>query len=346
MSVSAMDKLHLPPVRDKKIGSWRFAAGRIRSLEVNLFRKSGLDRLFHAEELQDLRLLLQEHRYPQDDFAEALKKERIAVYDLLQEIAPQDAYRVALLVFADVHNLKFMLKENLKDSSKRSFDEMSHLLMKPSLADPAQVYELISGVGDKSAAQPWITELIDLGEKAYYDTYEVAAIDRALDKKAHMIAAELADDLGNDWFIRYFALQRDLINLETFFRVRHRALSETTYKESLLPEGLISEQEWQELYGAEDERISEVLNKVGYGVFEPYLETYGASGEAARFVRDRDQVLIDHIESGRHFLSGPELTLSYVLAREFEIKNLRIVDAAIRNRLHLEQRNALRRDLW
>lgn len=345
MTKPAMDKLHLPAVKNKKIGSWRFAAGRIRSLEVNLFRKSGLDRLFHAEELQDLRLLLQEHRYPQDEFAAALKKERSAVYDLLEEVAPQDAYRVALLVFSDVHNLKFMLKENLKDS-KRSLDEMSHLLMRPSLIDPAQVYEVISGVGDTSAAQPWITELIDLGEKAYYDTYEVAAIDRALDKKAHMIAAELADDLGNDWFIRYFALQRDLINLETLFRVRHRSLSETTYKDSLLPEGLISEQEWQELYEAEDERISEVLSKAGYGVFVPYLETYGASGEAARFVRDRDQILIDHIESGRHFLSGPELTLSYVLAREFEIKNLRIVDAAIRNRLHPEQRNALRRDLW
>ena len=346
MSELAADNLLLPPVKDKKIGSWSYAAGRIRSLEVNLFGKSGLDRLYVADKEQDLRLLMQEHHYPQEEFSVALRQERVETFRLLEEVAPQDGYRVALLLFADVHNLKFMLKEWLKADNRRSLDEMSHLLLQPSLLDPVRLNELICGIRDKSDGPGWIIPLIAAGEKAYSNSYEAAAIDRALDKTAHRLAAKMADQLNNGWFIRYFALQRDLINLETLLRVRSRSLSETLYKESLLPSGLISEDLWQNLYQAEDGKISMALTATPYEDFAAYVENYSDGGQAANFVRDREQLLIDHIEKGRHVLSGPELVLSYVLAREYEIKNLRIVDAAIRNQLSLEQRNALRRDLW
>ncbi|NLC88986.1 MAG: V-type ATPase subunit [Clostridiaceae bacterium] len=346
MNELAAETLLLPPVKDKKIGSWGYAAGRIRSLEVHLFGKSGLDRLYAVDNEQDLRLLMQEHHYPQEEFNAALRKERVEAFSLLEQVAPQDGYRLALLLFSDVHNLKFMIKDNLKRDKRRSLDEMSHLLLQPSLVDPAQLHELICGTRDRSDGPGWIIPLIAAGEKAYSDTYEAAAIDRALDKIAHRLAAKMADQLNNGWFIRYFALQRDLINLETLLRVRSRSLSETLYKESLLPSGLISEELWQSLYQAENEKISRVLNATPYRDLAAYTEDYSGGGQAANFVRDRDQILIDHIEKGRHVLSGPELVLSYVLAREYEIKNLRIVDAAIRNHLSPEQRNALRRDLW
>lgn len=346
MSELAADTLLLPPVKDKKIGSWGYAAGRTRSLEVNLFGKAGLDRLFAAGSEQDLRLLMQEHHYPQEDFNKALREERAEAFKLLEQVAPEDGYRVALLLFADVHNLKFMLKENLKGDNQRSLNEMTYLLMLPSLIDPTRLYELISGVRDESDGPKWIIPLIAAGEEAYANSYEAASIDRTLDKIAHKLAAKMAEQLDNKWFTRYFALERDMINLETLLRVSHRSVSETIYKESLLPSGLISEETWQSLYEAEDEEIIKTLVGTPYENFADYLENYGESGLAANFVRDRDQILIDHIEKGRHVLSGPELTLSYVLAREYEIKNLRIVDAAIRNRLSRERRNALRRDLW
>ncbi|MDD2427089.1 MAG: V-type ATPase subunit [Eubacteriales bacterium] len=346
MSELVSDILILPPVRDKKVGSWGYAAGRIRSLEVNLFGKSGLDRLFVANKEQDLRLLMQEHHYPQGEFNSALRDERSAVYQLLQEVAPEDGYRVALLLFSDVHNLKFMLKENLKGENQRSLDEMSHLLLQPSLIDPIRLHELVRGVRDESDGPKWIIPLLNAGEKAYSESYEAAAIDRVLDKMAHKLAAKMAEQLDNDWFSRYFALERDMINLESLLRVTYRSVSETVYRESLLPSGLISEEKWLSLYESEAEEVIRLLAGTPYESLAAYVETYGDSGQAARFARDRDQILIDHIEKGRHVLSGPELTLSYVLAREYEIKNLRIVDAAIRNRLSLEQRNALRRDLW
>lgn len=346
MSELAADTLLLPPVKDKKIGSWSYASGRISSLEVNLFRKNGLDRLYAADNEQDLRLLMQEHHYPQEEFNTALKLERIETFGLLEQVAPQDGYRVALMLFADVHNIKFMLKENLKRDNRRSLDEMSHLLLQPSLVDPARLNELVCGIRDKSDGPGWVIPLIEAGEKAYSESYESAAIDRALDKMAHRLAAKMADRLNNEWFIRYFALQRDLINLETLLRVRSRSVSETVYKDSLLPSGLISVKLWESLYDAEDEKISMAFAGTPYEIFAAYPEEYNEGGLAANFVRDRDRVLIDHIEKGRHVLSGPELVLSYVLAREYEIKNLRIVDAAIRNHLSPEQRNALRRDLW
>lgn len=346
MSELAADTMLLPPLKEKKIGSWNYAAGRIRSLEVNLFGKSGLDRLFVAENEQDLRLLMQEHHYPQEEFNSALRDERVETFRLLEQVAPQDGYRAALLLFADVHNLKFMIKENLKKDKRRNLDEMAHLLLQPSLVDPVQLNELVCGIRDKNDGPAWIVPLITAGEKAYADSYEAASIDRVLDKMAHGLAAKMADQLNNEWFSRYFAMLRDLINLETLLRVRSRSLSETVYKDSLLPSGLISEKIWQSLYDAGNEEISEALSGTPYEEFAVYPESYDDSGRAASFVRDRDLLLIDHIEKGRHVLSGPELPLSYVLAREYEIKNLRIVDAAIRNHLSLEQRNALRRDLW
>lgn len=338
--------LHLPVLKEHRIGSWRYASGRIRSLEQNLFGSAGLDRLFAAEDLHEIRMLMQEHKYPQGEFDDAVREEREASYRLLQEVAAEDGYRTVLLLRNDAHNLKVIMKERLKGEHARGMAQLCDLMLYPNLVEPALLHEAVAQSNFEFSVPRWVMDMIEWADRAYTASYDAAAIDRAVDYRTHEMIAAMADELGNAWFIDYFVLTRDLINLETLLRSRLRHVSEAGMKESLLPEGELSAEWLLGLLEESEEHVEAELKRTRYEAFAPYVTCYGERGKASEFVRDRDQMLIDHLERGHKVLEGPEVAVSFVLAREFEIKNLRFVETSIRNRLSQERRQSLRRELF
>jgi len=334
-----------PVIDAQRFGSWGHASGRVWVLEKDLFGQAGLDRLYGASSPDDIRALLLEHHYLQKDTVEeTLQATHIALYELLDEIAPEDGYRVALLLPTDAHNVRVMLRESLRGEEAGDFKSLARFIKIPSLFDPEMLWRAIVAREKDVALPDWITSMVEKARLAYAEHYDAVSIDLSVERQLYEMLGAIASELDSEWFEQYTTMTRDLVNLETLVRSRLRGVNETLYNASLLPGGLISEERWRELYEAEDEEIVAQLDKTPYRCMIPFISAYGEQGSASKFSRERDGLLYGHLSTGAKRLSGPERVLSFVIARELEIRNVKMMLSALDNELSDEEFIALRRD--
>ena len=333
------------PLADKdKAGSWGHATGRIWYREKNLLGRSGLDRLYAASSEEEVKRLLLEHGYPQKDRAlDMLAAECDQVYQLLSEITPDDGFYQILVLGRDALNLKLALKYALLVQDKDPEDFKS-LMSRPALLDGDLLWRVLVG-GEADMAFPrWAAEVAARARHAYGENYDAASIDRAVDRDIEAIRADLAIHLKADWISGYLDRVRDLTNFETLLRARHRKMSQALYESSLLAGGLIDHEAWVRYYHEDDQVCIDDLCNTPYKVLSAHFVSYGDEGGAALFSADRDKLLAHYLEAGVHSLSGAPRVIAYIMAREYEFKNIRLVMAAVADGLDRENIQALRRD--
>lgn len=328
---AAMDDLKLPPVESNQSGAWGHATGRIWCLEKNLMGRSGLERLYAASSAADVRRILLERRYPQKDtIEEIVAEESRELFELLREIAPEDGYRVALLLPQDGHNLKVLLKHSARGDDEEGAIEdkaIEHLFQTPALIEPETLVRALDGA-DRTVSMPdWIEPLVVRARESYADEYDWAAIDRSIDRDIAILRREVAKKLKDKWFSDYLAMERDFSNLEVLLRVKWRGLGETLYRISLLPGGFIDDKTWRSFYAMTTEELIDAFCGTPYKNFSSYFVSYGERGSHSKYIRDRDVVLLCHLRKGRKSLDGAPRVISYITERLFEFRNIRLVMA-------------------
>lgn len=334
-----------PVIDAQRFGSWAHASGRIWVLEKDLFGRSGLDRLYGASSLDEIRGLLLEHHYVQrDTVADTLRATHIATYELLDEIAPEDGYRIALLLPSDAHNVRVMLRESLRGEDAGDYASLARLIKVPSLIDPALLWRALVAREKDIWLPEWVMSIVEKARLAYAEHYDAVSIDLSVERGLHEMLGAIASRLDSEWFERYMTMTRDLINLETLVRSRLRQVNEALYDASLLPGGVISEEQWRALFDEGDNKIIDLLKETPYSPMIPFISSYGEHGSTFKFSHERDILLYNHLAGGAKMQSGPERVLSFVMAREVEIRNVKMVLSALTNELDDEEVVALRRD--
>ncbi len=335
----------IPEIETQRFGSWVHASGRIWVLEKDLFGRSGLDRLYSASSLDEVRGLLLEHHYPQkESMRETLQAASEMLFELLDEIAPEDGYRVALLLPADAHNIRVMLRESLRGEKAGDYPSMSRLVVSPSLIDPEILWRAIVAREKDIKLPPWVESMVERARHVFAEQYDAVSIDLSVERDLHDMLRLIATKLRSEWFEMYITMTRDLKNLETLIRSRLRRVNETLYIASLLPEGYISTDDWKSLFDAKDSEIVDLLKETPYRDMIPYIASYGDQGGASKFSRESDLILYRHLSTGASRLSSPERVLSYIMARNVEIRNVKIMASALLDELSDADYIALRRD--
>lgn len=336
--------LPLPPTDKNKAGSWGHASGRIWSREKDLMGRSGLDRLYAASSEEEVKRLLLEHRYPQKETALAmLAAERDQLYQFLAEIVPDDGFYQLLLLGDDALNLKTALKIALL-APETDQDRFKSLMSRPSLLEGDLLWRALVRGEEETGLPDWAAQVAARARLAYGDAYDLAAIDRSVDRDMHSIRADLALSLKTPWLTAYGDMVRDLINLETLLRARQHKMSPELFAANLLPDGLIDRQEWLRYYENDNQVCIDDFCDTPYKGLSGHFVTYGDKGGPALFSLDRDQILAQHLESGCQTLSGAPRVIAYVMAREYEFKNIRLVMSSLAHGLDHGEVQALRRD--
>lgn len=341
-----------------KIGSYRYAAGRIRSLELKLMNNSQINRLFEARTITEIQRLMQECGYEAGEPEAALSMETEAVYELILEIMPDGGYAEALLLFHDTQNLKAILKhlsvnwikgENpsgqhdeeasvnqavKSPASVRHLDfrQVERLMLSPSLVEPEELFKAVRDQKPENIPE-WMYDLAMEAAERYRQTYDISVIDLIIDRTAYERATCIAKELGNRWFIDYFILKRDLINLESLLRCKALGIGRAYFEQCLLPDGQIDKNTWLRYFDANYDAWAVELKKTALSDFLEIASQYGQPGSATRFGQLADQKIMEHLRKALHVLSGPEIPLAYLLARELEIKNIRIALTCLRNNI-------------
>lgn len=335
--------LLVPPIRQNKSGSWGYASGRVWCLEKDLLGQTGQDQLFAAECADDIRRLLLEHKYPQQETLEDMvQAEACRLYGLLDEVAPDDGYHQVLVLGADAHNLKLALKAALLDQPAEA-ESYRDRLLRPSLIEGDLVWKALV-LGEKDALLPdWAAEIADRARADYQIHYSAEAMDRIVDRGISAIIRAITARLSDPWLTGYFDRVSDLTNLETLLRVRHRGLTRDYLEASLLPGGLISSSSWLLWLDLDQTDLMDALCPTPYNCLSGYAALYGEKDAAPLFARDRDNLLCDYLAGGFSTLSGAPRVLAYVMARTCEFKNIRIALAGLSGGSDPKSAAALRR---
>lgn len=363
-----------------------YLSGRVRAMELQLLDSSRYNRLYEARSIEDVMRVLSESGYSQGGEPEdVLARELELVYRLMHEQMPENEYIDTLLLLHDFHNIKVILKylspwwnqpeasdepeliesdhpasdwgspnpletlpeggSELQQNLTSSLTGLAHLFLQPSLIDPPVLFQALTArEADLIPDWAWQTAVKAAGR--YMKSYDISDIDFVVDQQAWQQVSERVSRLNNRFFTDYMCLRVDLINAGLLMRTRQLRSDERLLRIALLPGGRIEHSAWLDLYEEPVDAISQFLEHHDWPTLAAAALRYDERGGAAGFSLCADNLLIHTIRSARWSLSGPDIPLAYLIAREHEIKNVRIVVACLRNGISLSQARDLARDRY
>ncbi len=348
-----------PSERDRH--RYLYLSGWVRALELKLLDRAQTNRLFEARTQEDIDRVLSEADYPAGQSPDQrLQGESRAILDWLKTHLPNPLYVDALLAFHDAHNLKVVLKHLLSRwitsapqpadvdavaeaagpawpdftdlASLPSFSDLAGQLLLPAGVEPALLYRQVAE--HQAADLPaWLHEATTQALQRYLTRYALSDVDLYLDQVAWQRAQAKARETGNAFFCDYLALQADLINLDLLNRVRKQRMGRDILAKALVPGGSFDQDRWMGLYDLDEEALLAFLAPTAYVSLSPFFRQDAQAEDADRMGLVADNLLMRHLQTVRYVLEGPEVPLAFVLARQLEIKNVRLIITYLRNGL-------------
>lgn len=358
------------PEPDKLQERYRYVSGLVRARELLLLDQASLNRLTEAGGPDEISRILIANSYPAgQDPEEILDRESSAVLDWLAEVMPDPRFTDTLILFNDAHNLKLVLKKHLTqwigsqpapEPAKTEPDSVqmpdfsgpdgilpfggaAEQVLKPSQVAATVLYRQI-GMRETDALPAWLAELAPKVIGCYLQRYDFSDIDHLVDQTVWQKAHAEAAGIGNRFFSGYLARRTDLINLELLLRTRVLRMGKDVLRRALLGGGSLDPEAVLSVYDQSDDQVKALYAPTPYAALAEQCRTYGKIGQAARFSLASDNLLMDYIRQARWVLNGPEIPLAWALARQMEIKNIRIITTYLRNGLPRAQMRDLIRD--
>ncbi len=300
-----------------------YASARIRVFEKKLLKKEQLLRLVQAGSEETFLHYLQETDYGKDlmnlqraeDFHEAMDKNW--QYNLSEVLEMSKDPEVIELISAKYvfHNYKVLVKEKILHQ------------------DLSALYILVPGMDidglrnklsreEKSEVPGFINEALDDYEK----NHDAQRIDLILDRAYYEEILKKALELDDPLFIDFAQYNLDFSNAKALVRLKAQGLEYEALEGVFLPGGHIDEESFKRLYKEEPGVILESLGRLDPGsTLKKAKLAYENTGSLASVERIMEDAIMNLIREGRRVTYGPEVLFGYLLAKEKEIMNLRMI---------------------
>ncbi|MCD6363745.1 MAG: V-type ATPase subunit [Synergistetes bacterium] len=307
-----------------------YAAARVRYLENELLPISFFHRLIDAETIKDIRKLLGETVYglrEAEDFDILWEDELRRVSSILREVLPGNRLKKFFLYSYDLFNLKVLFKNRVlaKRGGRKNWDVLVDMGTVP-------LDRLISIIENEQYVYlPFyrrdgvyiLSELLESMEKAELDT---RFIDITLDKLYFHFMLEEARELEEPFLKEYMKTLIDLTNIMTFFRVKLAEQPKSFLADVLIPDGMLDEDKLVESYQDSSDVLVKNTAYSPYGkLIEEMANVYEESKNLALLERLVDNYLIDYAKRCKFIMFGIQPIVGFMIAKEMEVKNLRIV---------------------
>lgn len=313
---------------------YAYAVARIRANESSLLTTADIEQLITAENYQSVLRFLEEKGWinpeSKDDVNAAFKKQLNNTWQLLSEVSPDIGELDFLIVKNDFHNIKAALKNFISANTHDSDINGTDSFVTPSSVDP----ELIKN----AIFNKRFNELPDFAKDAAKKTYDVLIrsadgqlADIMLDSMALNVTMEKADRTKNE-FIKKMA---ELICATANIKIAIRAAR--TGKDSQFLETALCQTKTLDKASLIDATIK------GLDILIAYISTTSYS-EAANYMKISvtalekwcDDILMSHINNAKYICLGVEPLIAFYIAKDAEVKNVRIILSCKHNKLSPE----------
>ncbi len=345
----------------KQNTKYAYAVGRIRALETRLLDGMAMGRLLESETAQEVLKALSEGEYESSlssisdaaDFETALNIEQERIYSLVDELSLDPELTSIFRAKWDFHNLKVLLNSSyLKEMGLAGTTD--DFLSDSGLIPVVALRFAIEPDDDQSSSDFSLTEstsyIIDALEDAreqYEESQDPQMIDIVIDKHLQSFLYQRAADHPCLFLCRYFEAMADITNIRTFVRVKMRNEGVRLLDAALLPYGSLDRQVYLGQFDETVENFAASLTRTPYAnIVAEGIRSWAEGHSLAVFEKLADNYIIDYIKPAKYMVFGVEPLIGYLLAKEHEMKLIRIIVIGKLNHLPTENIRERLRDTY
>lgn len=302
---------------------YAYAVGRIRALELKLLTKSDIDTLLSAKSAEDALRALGDKGWDTenvtpDSFESVLTQESEKTWQIIEETVPEPDQFNLLKYKYDFHNLKVALKSIMLRSDNDDY------FINSGTCDPAVLKKTVSQKDFKSVPE----HLRDAAEECYtvlLETGDGQLCDIIIDKAALEHTVKSGEKSGG--FMKGLArLMCATADIKIALRGCRTSKNLGFFERSLAAcDGLDIERMARAAASGENDLL-DYLGTTDYSECVGYIEK-----SALEFEKWCDNIIIEYVRSAKMTALGISPIVAYILAREAEIKAVRIIVSAKHN---------------
>jgi V/A-type H+-transporting ATPase subunit C len=310
--------------RFEQDGAFAFATGRIRVLEAKLLDRAQFQRMLDSADAAEAWRALGEVGYAKaaerrlDEYEDVLNDELRELHSLLASLSPAPERTAWLQRRYDFHHLKAYLKAKLleEDPTESVLDGVGTV--------PPKLIEVSVATG------VWNTlpiELAQAGEHAMRE-YESTKLAQVLDTivDGELFAYLQAVSMGHHFLGTLVAILADIVNLRSLVRAKLMERDRAFASRMLVPAGSLEAARLLALMEASSETWGDELRHTPYTeVLARGLAYFTEKKSLALFERLSDDFVTSFLKRAQLTLYGVEPLIAYALAKETELKNIRII---------------------
>ncbi|MCQ2609476.1 MAG: V-type ATPase subunit [Lachnospiraceae bacterium] len=302
--------------------SYVYAVARIRLMELKLLSKHNFDELIVAKDKSNIKRILKEKDWGADedaDFLSIIKNERVKLWQFIDEIVPDREVFSVFDISSEYHNLKAAIKESTLD-----FDYSDIYI------DGATTpYSVIKSCIDNKAYGDLPSEMVEVAREAHeilLKTGDGQLCDAMIDRKA----IEEIEKKGLESKEKVIEMYAKLV--AAAYNIKISVRSALTNKDSDFMERAIADTTTIDrdlLISATQNGVDAICNYLlttDYSDAVPYIKK-----SLTAFEKWCDDLIIDRMRGMLYESFGIGPVAAYILAKEQEIKNLRIIYTGIAN---------------
>jgi len=308
---------------------------RTRVLENRLLTRARLERLIEAKDIEEVFKTLNETEYSNavagttrvEEYENILSYELKRIYKMMREISKDPVVVDLMALKYDYHNLKVLVKEKVLKK------ELSNLYIQIGTTD-FQKLKASFVENNFNDIQPEFREAIQAVLNDYEINKDPQRIDIIFDKYYYEHLYKMAKNTEIDLFINYVKDMIDFINIRSLIRLKRQGKDMNFFEEVILPNGNIDK---DTLLFALNDPIESIIHKfrnykISSGLIKG-LESYKLTNRLSDLERYMDNYLMELNKPSKYITFGPEPIFSYIVAKEAEIKTLRIIMVSKLNNL-------------
>ncbi|KEI12591.1 ATP synthase subunit C [Clostridium novyi B str. ATCC 27606] len=312
------------------------AVPRIRAVENKLLDKAKIQRLLDSTSASEAFNILQETSYGLimgevkkfQDYEIILNEELKKLYSFMYEVSPQKDLIDIMSIRYDYHNIKVLLKSKILE---KSFKE---ILIPIGVININNLTNCILNEEYKELPK-LMRESIEKSIYEFKINNDPQKIDIVIDKYMYMDMLMRAERLGNSYILKFLKINIDLVNIKTLIRVKKQNKSRKFLESVLIEGGSIQVGELIDIYNLSVESISSKIQYTDYvDVVRVGIDEYIKTENLKIFEKLCDNFIMNFIKDAKYISFGPEPLIAYILAKENEIKIIRIIMVGKINNIH------------
>lgn len=291
-----------------------------------LLTEEKIARVMEAKDFEDAMRVLQELGYGSSvsgkaSFEQLIESELQEADSLLEFLSPSDVFIQIMRATKDYHNIKVLIKLQMKvaslDSAELFPGNIGIDTLRRAIAEndyhelPEDIRSALLYIDRQFAAVPDVSVI-------------GAELDQAYSREVNDLVAEMNDPLVSSYFTAYF----DLSNIIAFMRVR-AFYSKESFDNVYLAGGSIDKKVFLDAFELSDDNVFAAIAKGEYArVLSSAIEDYRRTGSLYMLEKAKDDYLLELIKRQRHDMFGIGPLMCYYIAKQREAEAVRMAMTA------------------